>query len=117
MAVPPPPARRSAYQRLIEDRDGQLETWLKEFDRSGALPEAHAAMDNAYARGHVAGLEEAREEHLDATKTLLLHLMEAKFGELSDHALERIDEAALPRVQRWILAMLEAESIRDLLER
>lgn len=117
MAVPPPPRRRSAYQRLIQDADGQLQTWLREFDRSGALPEARAAMDNAYASGHAAGLEEGREEHLDAAKTLLLNLLEEKFGPLPDEALDRIEEALLPRVQRWILAILAAESVDDVFAR
>ena len=117
MAAPPPPNRASAYQRIFEDRDGQLRTWLREFDRSGALPAAHAAMDNAYARGHVAGLEEARADHLDATRTLLLQLLEAKFGALDDQVMDRLDEAQLPRVQRWILAILEATSVDEVLSR
>src|SRR6187551_1828650 len=106
MATPPLPRRASAYQRLFEDRDGQLQTWLREFDRSGALPEAHAAMDNAYARGHAAGIEEGRAEHLDAVRTLLLQLLEAKFGGLDERGLDRIEQASLPRLQRWILSIL-----------
>lgn len=111
MAAPPPPNRPSAYQRIFEDRDGQLRTWLREFDRSGALPAAHAAMDNAYARGHAVGLEEARADQLDATRTLLLQLLEKKFGALNDQALDRIEEAQLPRLQRWILIILDADSV------
>jgi hypothetical protein len=116
MAIPPPPSRRSNYQRLIQDSDGQLETWLREFDRSGALPQARAAMDNAYAQGHASGLEEAREEHLDATRTLLLNLLESKFGEVDYRELDRIEEAGLPRLQRWILALLTANSVAEVLE-
>ena len=115
MVAPPPPNRASAYQRIFEDRDGQLQTWLREFDRSGALPAAHAAMDNAYARGHAAGLEEARGDHLDATRTLLLQLLEMKFGALDDSTMDRIESAQLPRLQRWILATLDTTSVADVL--
>jgi hypothetical protein len=111
-----PPRRASAYQRILSDHEGQLQTWLREFDRSGALPEAHAAVDNAYALGHAAGLETGRAEHLDGIRTLLLNLLEMKFGELDDGALlDRIDEAQLPRLQRWILAAVSAESVADVI--
>jgi|SRR5690349_5719900 hypothetical protein len=116
MPVPPNPRHVSAYQRIFEGGDGQLESWLREIDRQGALPEQHAAIDNAYARGHVAGLEEGRAEHLDATKTLLLALLEARFGALSDEVLDRIDDAQLPRLQRWILAIVDAQSLTDILQ-
>jgi hypothetical protein len=116
MAAPPPPNRASAYQRIILDHEGQLQTWLREFDRSGALPEAHAAVDNAYALGHAAGLEIGRAEHIDGVRTLLLNLIELKFGEVDDGAiLDRIDEAQLPRLQRWILAVLGAESVHEVI--
>lgn len=117
MAVPPPPRRTSAYQRIFEGRDGQLETWLREMDRTGALPEAHAAIDNAYASGHAAGLEEGRAEHLDATRTLLLNLLEIRFEQIDERILDQIEEAPLPRLQRWILSILEIQSLDDLLER
>jgi len=115
MAAPPPSRRASAYQRILEDRDGQLQTWLREFDSSGALPTAHAALDNAYARGYAAGLEEGRSDHLDATKTLLVQLLETKFGPLDDQTMDRIDDAQLPRLQRWILAILQAAIVDDVL--
>ncbi len=115
MAGPPPPSRRS--WRAIEDHQGQLESWLRKFDTSGALPQARAAMDNAYAHGYAAGLEEAREEHLDATKTLLLNLLEAKFAHVDERALDKIEEAGLPRIQRWILGILESQSVQDVLMR
>jgi len=115
MPVPPNPRHVSAYQRIIEGGDGQLQSWLREIDRTGALPEQHAAIDNAYATGHVAGLEEGRAEHLDATKTLLLGLLEARFGSLDDDVLNRIDDAQLPRLQRWMLAVLDAQSPDEVL--
>jgi len=117
MPAPPNPRHVSAYQRIIEGGDGQLQSWLREIDRTGALPEQHAAIDNAYAHGHVAGLEEGRAEQLDATKTLLLALLETRFGSLDDRVLDRIDDAQLPRLQRWILAIVDAQSIDEIMER
>jgi hypothetical protein len=116
MPVPPNPRHISAYQRIFAGGDGQLESWLREIDRTGALPEQHAAIDHAYARGHVAGLEEGRAEHLDATKTLLLSMLEMRFGPLNDEVLDRIDDAHLPRLQRWILATVDAQCMDEIMQ-
>ena len=66
--------------------------------------------------GHAQGIEEARAEALDNKRTLLLAMLEAKFGEVDDATVEAI-EATLPgHLDRWFLGLLEASSLAELLK-
>lgn len=94
--IAPPPLTSA------EQGEGQLKNWLREFDRGGSLPEAHAAIDNAFARGHARGLEEGRADLLDWARTVLLSLLEQKFHDLSDEQLDQIEQASLADLKRWI---------------
>jgi flagellar biosynthesis/type III secretory pathway protein FliH len=83
----------------------------------GVLTEERAALDDALARGYAQGLEEARAETMDCLQTVLVSLLEQRFGDLEESAIDQIAEASAEQLQRWILGVLEATSPRDLLAR
>lgn len=101
------------FEEIAEGPDGRLRAWLRERDRLGALPETHAALDDAYARGYSQGVEDAQTEQLDAARTLLLQMLEAKFGEVDDAAMDKIGQATQGMLSRWTLAVLSAPSVAD----
>jgi hypothetical protein len=80
-------------------------------DSMGALRPDQAAVDAALASGYARGLEEARMDALDRWRTMLMTLLEAKFGELSTESLDRIEEATEHTIERWIVAVLAADSL------
>jgi formate dehydrogenase maturation protein FdhE len=79
----------------------------------GALRPDQAAIDAALARGYARGLEEARMDALDRWRTMLMTMLEAKFGELSTESLDQIEEASEHTIERWIVAVLAAQSLQE----
>jgi hypothetical protein len=110
---------RKAEFALLEDSpdaDERLRSWMRERERMGALGETEAALESALAHGHAQGLEEARAAALDDKRTLLLTMLEAKFGEVDAATMEAI-EATLPgHLNRWFLRLLEASSLAEMLD-
>ena len=107
----------AALVGVSPDADERLRSWMRERERMGALSETEAALESAMAHGHAQGIEEARAEALDNKRTLLLAMLEAKFGEVDDATMEAI-EATLPgHLDRWFLRLLEASSLAELLKR
>lgn len=82
-------------------------------DSMGALRPDQVAIDAALARGYARGLEEARTDALDRWRTMLMTLLEAKFGELSAESLDHIEEAKEHTIERWMLALLAAETLEE----
>jgi hypothetical protein len=79
----------------------------------GALQPAQADVDAALARGYAKGLEEARADALDRWRTMLMSVLEAKFGDLTCDALDRIEEASEQRIERWLIGALGAETLEQ----
>jgi hypothetical protein len=82
-------------------------------DELGALHPLRAEVDAAFARGHAEGLEQAREETLDAWRTMLVALVENTFGELDEGRLDQVAAADFATVQRWMRFALKATSVED----
>lgn len=102
-------------EEIAEGPDGRLRAWLRERDRLGALPETHAALDDAYARGYAQGVEDAQEEQLDSLRTVLFKILEARFSEIDDTAMDRIGEAQQATLTRWMSAAVSASSVEEAL--
>ena len=83
-------------------------------DSAGALRPSHADIDSAYARGYTQGLDEGGAASRDRWKTILCSLLEAKFGELDNHALDWIERANQATVERWMVAAISAQSLEAL---
>lgn len=105
---------RRELEELILQPDGRLRTWLRERERMGVLSEAHAAIDDALARGYALGLEEARAEALDTLRTLLCALLEDRFGELDEGSMEQIEGASQSLLGRWIKALPNSSTLAQL---
>ncbi len=103
-------------EEISEDPDGRLRSWLRERERLGALPEWHAALDDAFARGYARGTEDGNVERLDAARTILSRMLETKFGEIHDAAMDRIAEASQATLEKWMVALLSASSIDEALK-
>lgn len=103
-----PNAPTQAVSDLREDPEATeavLQRWLRDSDRVGILPESKAALDVAYARGYAQGLGQAREEALDALRTVVLRVLEARLGEVPDTTIDQIAEAPWATLERWLLEL------------
>ncbi len=99
--------RSDSFVRLHEDAPGaenerKLSEWFKKCDAAGAIPESRAGADVAYAMGHSKGLEEGQEAHLDAMRTLVMRVLEARDAEPDDSTLDRIERATLRELDEWV---------------
>ena len=79
----------------------------------GALRPAQAEIDAAHARGYAHGLEEARADALDQSRTLLMTLLEKRFGELGDAHLDRIGDADGGTLEKWTVAVIASSSLDE----
>lgn len=100
-------------EEVVEGPDGRLRSWLRERDRMGALSDVHAALDDALARGYAQGLEQAREENLDRLRTILVQLLEARFGEVVADLQDVIEGASAGQLEKWIVGVLAATSAAE----
>ncbi len=100
---------------VLDVGEEQLREWLRKCNRQGILDEGEAALDVAFAQGYRKGIEEARGDHEDATRTLLLRVLETKFGELDEATLDRIAEAELSVLEQWIVDVIGAHSMAEAL--
>lgn len=80
----------------------------------GALNPYQAELDAAHATGYATGLAEGREEALDDLRTLLSRIVENRFGELEDAALDCIAEADIGTLKKWIIFAGAVETLDDL---
>jgi hypothetical protein len=80
----------------------------------GALDPTRAQLDEANATGYARGLAEARDDALDDLQTILSSIIEARFGEVSEDALDSIAQANRETLKKWILSACLAENLSDL---
>jgi hypothetical protein len=106
----------SAPLGACSDADERLRSWMRERERLGALGETEAALEGALAHGYAQGLEVARSEALDDKRTLLLTMLETKFGDIDDATLDAIEATAPCHLDRWFLGLLGASSLAEVLE-
>ncbi len=99
----------------VDVSEAQLSEWLRKCNRQGILDEGEAALDVAFAQGYKKGIEEGRSDHEDAMRTLLLRVLESKFGELNETTLDRIAEAELDVLEHWIVDVITARSMAEAL--
>jgi hypothetical protein len=99
----------------LDVSEAELSQWLRRCSRQGVLHEGEAALDVAFAQGYKKGIEEGRGDHEDAVRTLLLRVLEAKFGELDERTLDRIAEAQLGALEQWIVDAFGAHSMAEAL--
>jgi hypothetical protein len=69
-------------------------------------------MGEARRQGEAAG--EARGE-ARGQRSMLIHLLEQRFGALSDHERETIDQASPEQLTGWALRVFSASSVEDVL--
>src|SRR5690606_25558986 len=96
---PKNPARRSSH-RPLRPRDSM-----------GALAPTQAKLDAAHARGYAEGVEETREQALDDLRTLLSRILEKRFGELEERALESIADADELILKKWIVSSIDVSGL------
>jgi hypothetical protein len=101
---PPPPSLRFVPSRF------------RSRDSMGALRPSRASADGAYTRGYAHGLEEARSDALDSFRTVLMHILEAKFDTLDDMTLDRLEAAEQPLIERWIISSSQAACLNDIFD-
>jgi hypothetical protein len=82
-------------------------------DSMGALRMEKAEIDAAYARGHANGIEEGREEGLDIVRTTLFEMLEKRFGEVSEEAMHRIEQAEHSQLRGFTVATLSADTLSE----
>lgn len=111
MANPPLSDLAQLPLELLVDSGHSSGTRFRARDSMGALRGDQAALDAAYTRGHADGTEEGREEGLDIVRTTLLELLETKFGEVSEDALELIEVADHAHLRRLIVRASISEEI------
>lgn len=86
-------------------------------DSMGALRPGQAKVDAAYARGYALGQEEALADSLDRWRTVLLSILEARFGELAPIYLDYIEQADQDRVARYMVVATQAMSLDEIFGR
>ena len=99
----------------VDVSEAQLSEWLRKCNHQGILDEGEAALDVAFAQGYKKGIEEGRSDHADAMRTLLLRVLEKKFGDLDEAILDRIAEAELGVLEQWIVDIIGAQNAVDAL--
>ena len=97
-------------EAAVDISEATLGEWLRKRNHQGVLSEGEAALDVAYAEGYRKGIEEGRSDHADAMRTLLLRVLEARFGVQDETTLDRIAEAELGVLERWIVDVISARS-------
>jgi hypothetical protein len=80
-----------------------LSQWLRRCDQSGAIPESRAGADVAYAMGHAQGIDEGHDAHLESLRTLLVRILEANNGELTEATLDQMEGASSRELEDWIV--------------
>lgn len=111
-----PNAQSIDLDDVLEDTGGKLRAWLRDSDRVGALPEAQAAVDVAFASGHAQGLEQGREESLDTLRTILLRWLEVRCGEVSESTMDKIAAASWATLERCLLKLASASTEQEVLQ-
>jgi hypothetical protein len=87
---------------------------LRPRDSMGALAPTQANLDAAHARGYAEGVEETREQALDDLRTILSRILEKRFGELDEPALEYIAEADELMLKKWIVLSIDIDVLDSL---
>ena len=107
---PPSPSKPDSELPLLQsdcalttESEQRLSLRLRRHATLGALPEERANADMAYAAGHARGFEEARDAHLDSLRTVLMRVLEARFGEVEDETLDRLERASLRELEDWLV--------------
>lgn len=77
----------------------------------GALLPNQAELDAALARGYADGLEYARDAALDDLRTIVSNILEKRFGELEERALDCIAEADAVTLRRWAIAAIDVDDL------
>jgi flagellar biosynthesis/type III secretory pathway protein FliH len=113
MANPPFSELANPPPEFFIENEQRSSSRFRARDSMGALRLEKAEVDAAYAQGHAHGIEEGREEGLDAARTIVLELLERKFGEVSDEAMEKIEAAGHPRLRAFTLAILTAHTLDE----
>ena len=85
-------------------------------DSLGALRPSQAGRDAALARGYAQGMDEAHDAELDHFRTVLVSMLEAKFGELDTTGLDRVEAASQSTIDKWMIAALKAKSLSDVFD-
>jgi hypothetical protein len=69
---------------------------------------------NGEKKGIIKGVKKGRREgKKDGMRDLLVALMQDKFGQLPDWALERLETADPDSIEKWGCALLNQNSIED----
>jgi hypothetical protein len=85
------------------ESEQRLSARLRRHAARGALPEERANADMAYATGHARGFEEGRDAHLDSLRTVLMRVLEARFGQVEEETLDLLERASLRELEDWIV--------------
>lgn len=112
-------SRDSGSRKTLNPPPASTRHWATKFraeDDMGALHPHRAELDDSYSRGYADGAEEARADNIDRWRTVLLTVLESKFGVVEDEVLDRIGESAQPRLERWLIAAVSASSLEEVVD-
>jgi hypothetical protein len=103
------------YVALAGSDEGMIEAII-EHTREDVKETAMSTADHLEARGWKKGREAGREEGREEGRaSLLLRMLEHRFGRLSEQVREKVLEASPRRVDAWALRLLSASSLAEVL--
>lgn len=103
------------YVALAGSDEGMIEA-IVEHAGEGVKETAMSTADHLEARGYRKGREAGREEGREEGRaSLLLRMLEHRFGRLSEQVREQVLEASPRRVDAWALRLLSASSLDEVL--
>ena len=117
---PPVQQALKRIRRLSEDEEAQHRAMMRERTVHTQASELRGAREDGREEGLAEGLQQgmaAGQERglLDGKRSILVRLLEQRFGSLADSQKDRIHAAAPAELHCWYQRIFDASSIEDLL--
>ncbi len=101
----------------LEQMSQTKEERLRALARERAVWDYNTDIITAREEGLEEGIQKGREEGIQAMRSLLLTLIEARFGQrLPDWVLSRLRVATPEQLQQWGVSLTQAQRLEDIFE-
>lgn len=103
-----------------DDVSAEIRAWFKEYEQNLRSEARKEGLQEGLSKGLMEGLMEGLSKGLskglkEGERTLLLRLLRARFGELPETALARIEAAGPSELEQWGERVLNAQTLDDVL--
>jgi flagellar biosynthesis/type III secretory pathway protein FliH len=103
-----------------DDVSAEIRAWFKEYEQNLRSEARKEGLQEGLSKGLKEGLMEGLSKGLskglkEGERTLLLRLLRARFGELPETALARIEAAGPSELEQWGERVLNAQTLDDVL--